>query len=58
MFALRVAWQRFARAYVVALRGEVSRRNLGRLDDRMLGDIGISRTQANFEAGRKPWHRR
>ena len=32
-----------------------SRRNLRRLDDRMLSDIGISHAQAEFEAERKPW---
>lgn len=32
-----------------------SRRNLRRLDDRMLSDIGISHAQAEFEAERMPW---
>ena len=53
--ALRVAWRRFRRAYAVALRDEISRRNLRRLDDHMLADIGISRAQAQFEADRVPW---
>ncbi|MCC6719619.1 MAG: DUF1127 domain-containing protein [Acetobacteraceae bacterium] len=57
MASARLAWQRFAHAYALALRAEASRHNLGRLDDRMLSDIGISRAQADFEAGRKPWHR-
>ena len=39
-----------------------SRRDLERLDDRMLQDLGISRAQAAFEASRTPWqlggHRR
>ena len=55
--ALRLAWRRFRRAYALALRDEVSRRNLGRLDDHMLADIGVSHAQAKFEADRKPWHR-
>jgi uncharacterized protein YjiS (DUF1127 family) len=32
-----------------------SRRNLNRLDDRMLSDIGISHAQAEYEAERRPW---
>jgi uncharacterized protein YjiS (DUF1127 family) len=56
VLALRLAWRRFRRAYAVALRDEVSRRNLHRLDDRMLADIGVSRAQAHYEAERKPWH--
>jgi uncharacterized protein YjiS (DUF1127 family) len=54
--ALRLAWRRFRRAYAQALRDEVSRRNLRRMDDHMLSDIGISRAQAQFESHRKPWH--
>ena len=54
--ALRLVWRRFRRAYAQALREEASRRNLRRLDDHMLSDIGISRAQARFEAERKPWH--
>ncbi len=57
VMTVRLAWRRFRRAYVVALREEVSRRNLGRLDDHMLADIGVSHAQAKFEADRKPWHR-
>lgn len=53
---LKLAWRRFRRAYKLALRDEVSRRNLRVLDDRMLSDIGISRAHAEFEANRKPWH--
>jgi uncharacterized protein YjiS (DUF1127 family) len=45
--ALRQAWND-------ALRAAASRRNLQRMDDRMLSDIGISRAQAQFEASR--WH--
>lgn len=52
---LRLAWHRLRRAYALALRDEVSRRNLRRLDDRMLADIGISRAQAAHELGRRPW---
>jgi len=54
--ALRLAWRRLRRAYAVALRDEVSRRNLRRMDTHMLADIGISRAQAQFVADRKPWH--
>ena len=42
VMALRLAWRRFQRAYVLALRAETSRRNLSRLDARMLSDIGIN----------------
>ncbi len=52
----RLAWRRFRTAYATALRAETSRRNLTRLDDHMLSDIGISRAQAAYEADRKPWH--
>ena len=52
----RLAWRRFRRAYDQALREETSRRNLHRLDDHMLSDIGITRAQAQFEADRRPWH--
>jgi uncharacterized protein YjiS (DUF1127 family) len=43
--ALRQAWY-------LANRSAASRRNLGRLDDRMLADIGISAAQAEYEATR------
>jgi uncharacterized protein YjiS (DUF1127 family) len=33
----------------------VSRRHLARLDDRMLKDLGLSRSQAIYEASRQPW---
>lgn len=45
--SLRQVWQE-------ATRAAASRRNLARLDDRMLADIGISASQAEFEASR--WH--
>lgn len=32
-----------------------TRRQLGEADDRTLADLGISRAQARFEAGRAPW---
>ncbi|HEX4173892.1 MAG TPA: DUF1127 domain-containing protein [Acetobacteraceae bacterium] len=35
-----------------AMRERAARRQLGQLDDRMLQDLGISRAQATFEAGR------
>jgi len=37
------------------LRAIVTRRQLARMDDRMLKDIGISRAEALAEAGRAPW---
>ncbi len=37
-----------------AQRTAASRRNLAYMDDRMLSDIGVSRSQAQFEASR--WH--
>lgn len=45
--ALRDAW-------LAADRAAASRRNLERMDARMLTDIGVSRAQAVFEASR--WH--
>jgi len=44
---LRRSWHKAARA-------AATRRNLARLDERMLADIGISAAQAEFEASR--WH--
>jgi uncharacterized protein YjiS (DUF1127 family) len=32
-----------------------TRRHLREMDDRMLKDIGVSRTQANYEAARPVW---
>jgi uncharacterized protein YjiS (DUF1127 family) len=32
-----------------------SRRELARLDDYQLGDIGVSRSQAQFESGKRFW---
>ena len=57
VMTVRLGWRRFRRAYALALRDEVSRRNLRRMDDHMLADIGISHAQAKFEVDRKPWHR-
>jgi uncharacterized protein YjiS (DUF1127 family) len=37
------------------LRAVQTRRQLAQMDDRMLRDIGISRTDAMAEAGRAPW---
>lgn len=37
------------------LRAVATRRQLARLDDRMLKDIGITRAEALAEAGRAPW---
>ncbi len=56
VLALRFAWRRFRRAYDVAVRDEVSRRNMRRMDDHMMADIGISRAQVQFDLARKPWH--
>lgn len=53
--ALRRMWQELCRNWRAAERVVASRRNLARLDDRMLSDIGISHAQAEFEASRKPW---
>jgi uncharacterized protein YjiS (DUF1127 family) len=53
--ALRALWADFRRAYVLALRAEMSRGDLRRMDDRMLADIGITRAQAKAEADRVPW---
>lgn len=55
MRALRLAWRRFRRDYDLALRHELSRHTLRRLDDRMLADIGLVRAQADIEANRRPW---
>jgi uncharacterized protein YjiS (DUF1127 family) len=38
-----------------ALRNHATRRHLTEMDDRMLADLGISRTQAAFEASRWMW---
>jgi uncharacterized protein YjiS (DUF1127 family) len=38
-----------------ALRAIETRRQLAAMDDRMLADIGISRTDALREADRRPW---
>jgi uncharacterized protein YjiS (DUF1127 family) len=37
------------------LRAVITRRYLAEMDDRMLKDIGISRTDARQEAERLPW---
>lgn len=55
VLAARLAWRRFRRAYAVALRNEVSRRDLHRLDDRMLADVGITRDQAAHPSLGRPW---
>ncbi len=52
---LQRAWAGIQANLKRAERVVASRRNLNRLDDRMLSDIGISHAQAQFEAGRKPW---
>jgi uncharacterized protein YjiS (DUF1127 family) len=38
-----------------ALVAAASRRELAQLDDRMLADIGLGRTEALAEADRAPW---
>lgn len=44
-FTLLGAWYERAR----------QRRHLGRLDDRLLADIGVSRAAAAHEAAKQPW---
>ena len=41
-----------------AMQGWAMRRELSQLDDRMLKDLGISRAQAEFQAGSRDgvWH--
>ena len=41
--------------FAEAVRVAATRRYLTGMDDRMLSDIGISRAQAQFEAGRPVW---
>ena len=40
---------------VSALRAMETRRSLAQMDDRMLKDIGLTRSEALEEAGRAPW---
>ena len=47
-----VRLSRLAQMLAYARQVQVTRRQLSQLDDRMLQDIGISRTQAAFEAER------
>ncbi len=42
-------------AFGLALRHAVTRRELAELDERMLADIGITRSEAMAEAARTPW---
>ncbi len=52
----RFAWRRPALPPLAAMwRAMVTRRQLARMDDRMLRDIGISRAEALHEAERTPW---
>ena len=44
-------WTRLHRVFQVV----TTRHMLAEMDDRMLADIGISRSQAATEANRKPW---
>jgi uncharacterized protein YjiS (DUF1127 family) len=61
LFAPFVAPTRIARRAGIAARLAMAwrfistRRHLREMDDRMLKDIGISRSQANFEATRPVW---
>ncbi len=48
---LASAWSTVVRVFQVA----EQRRKLAQLDERALSDIGITRSQAEFEAGRAPW---
>ncbi|HEY0419131.1 MAG TPA: DUF1127 domain-containing protein [Acetobacteraceae bacterium] len=52
---LQMAMTRIRRRWHEAQRVVASRRNLARLDSRMLSDLGISQAQAQFEASRAPW---
>lgn len=45
----------FARALAQAFRAATTRRELAEMDDRMLRDIGLTRSDALAEAARKPW---
>jgi uncharacterized protein YjiS (DUF1127 family) len=53
---LRRAAAQLAGLIAAHLRAIEARRALARMDDRMLSDIGISRTQAEFGANRKSWN--
>jgi uncharacterized protein YjiS (DUF1127 family) len=39
----------------VTMRAVTTRRQLAQMDDRMLKDIGITRSEALIESGRAPW---
>lgn len=47
---------RFARVTSVWITRRRTRKHLSELDDHMLKDIGITRTQARKEAARPFWH--
>ncbi len=50
------AWARALRArWTFMRRAAETRRELGRLDPRLLADIGLSRAEAEREAERWPW---
>ncbi len=49
------AGRRFGRWLLQAWRAYTTRAALAQLDDRALQDLGISRAQARFEAGRPFW---
>jgi uncharacterized protein YjiS (DUF1127 family) len=50
-----MSWRDLAGTLHRMWRAAVTRRQLARLDDRALQDIGISRAEALAEAGRAPW---
>ena len=52
---LQATWRPVARVANHAFRNAVTRRELAELDDRMLADIGITRSVALAEINRLPW---
>lgn len=55
-FPTVIARPRLGRRLGEMLRAIRTRRQLARMDDRMLKDIGLSRAEALAEAGRAPWN--
>ncbi len=47
---------RALRARLVQMReAAIGRRQIAKMDDRMLADIGLSRAEASMEINRRPW---